>query len=143
MASSSERLTFPDQVWFDADNPGALHDALRRDFARAKAAADRRPSLRRHLAECSVCQAIGAGIASAPAPMAGRKRMKVQISPADMHQLLGLPPNFEIVHMFAADDPNMVSVLVAGAGLPETNPAAETPPFGMDVVANRTTDRTS
>ncbi len=140
--NSSERFSMPEQIWFDANNPGALHDALRLDFARAKAAIDRRPSLRRHVAGCSICQAISAATAAAPAPTAGRKRMKLVINPGQMHQLLGLPDSFEIVHMYGTDDPNTVSVLVAGEGLPETDPSAETPIAPVDVMS-RTTDRTS
>ena len=137
MAGSHERFTFPDQVWFDASNPGPLHDALRMDYARALAAVERRPSLRRHLAGCEVCQAITAATAGAPAPMAGRKRIKLEIDTEQMHRLLGLPHNFEIVHIFADDDPNIVSVLVAGEDMPEVHPAVDTPVVDLNAVTQR------
>jgi len=54
-----------------------------------------------------------------------------------MHELLNLPANFEIVHMFADDDPNLVSVLVAGEGLPEVAPGSETPVVSPETVTNR------
>jgi hypothetical protein len=141
--ATNERHTFSERVWFDANNPGPLHDALRTDYAQAKAAINQRPSLRRHMESCSVCQAITAATVGAPAPTAGRKRLKLRIDPAGMHRLLNLPENFEIVHMFAADDPNAVFVLVAGEGLPETDPAAETPTVIPDMVTGHTRDRAS
>lgn len=116
---ATERFPLNDQTWFDANNPGDLHDALRADYARVKAAAERRPSLRRHMRDCSVCAAIAAAAAAAPNPISTRKRIKLAISKPQMHQLLKLPANYEIVHMFADNDPNYVFVLVAGEGLPE------------------------
>jgi hypothetical protein len=141
--STSERISYPDQIWFDASNPGPLHDALRIDYARTKAATERRPSLRRHMAGCSICQAITAATAGAPAPSAGRKRIKLVITPEIMHRILNLPANFEIVHMFSADDPNTVSVLVAGEGLPETGWMAETPIVHPGDVAQGTANTAS
>jgi hypothetical protein len=127
MASQNERFPMVDQVWFDANNPGALHDALRADYARAMTSVERRPSLRRHFEQCSDCQGIAAANAGAPAPMAGRNRLKLRIDLPTMHRLLDLPDSFEIVHMFADDDPNIVWVKVAGEGLPEVDPTSETP----------------
>jgi hypothetical protein len=135
MTHQNERFPMPDnQMWFDANNPGALHDALRADFARARAAVERRPSLRRHFTDCSVCQAISAATTDAPAPMAGRNRLKLKVDLPTMHRLLGLPANFEIIHMFADDDPNIVWVKVAGEGLPEVAPTSETPIVTPDAV---------
>lgn len=141
--ATNERHVFSENVWFDASNPGTLHDALRTDFARTKAMVERRPSLRRHMEDCPVCQAITASTAGAPAPTAGRKRIKLRIDPAAMHRLLDLPANFEIVHMFAADDPNSVFVLVAGEGLPEVDPAVETPLVSPSTVAQAARDGAS
>lgn len=143
MASTNERHSFSEQVWFDASNPGPLHDALRADYAQTRAAAERRPSLRRHMDGCGVCQAITAATTGAPAPSAGRKRIKLKLDSESMHRLLNLPANFEIVHMFSADDPNAVFVLVAGEGLPEVPPSAETPQVDPDDVARVASDRAS
>jgi hypothetical protein len=131
----AERFPLPEQIWFDANQPSALHDALRNDFARARAAVNRRPSLRRHFEECPSCQAIAAAVAGSPGPTATRKRLKMVITPELMHELLNLPANFEIVHMFAEDDPNLVSVLVAGEGLPEVASGRETPIVSPETVA--------
>lgn len=141
MASPSFPLN--DQTWFDADNPGALHAALRADYARARALVERRPSLRRHLAGCRECAQITEATAAAPAPTAGRKRIKLVIGQEQMHRLLGLPANFEIVHMFACDDPNTVSVLIAGEGLPDTPPTEETPIAQLRDVTTDTGNRDS
>lgn len=143
MANGNERFVFPDQVWYDANNPGSLHDALRADYARAKAAAERRPSLRRHMESCSVCQAIGGATATAPNPVTTRKRIKLALGKEQMHTLLRLPANYEIVHMFADNDPNYVFVLVAGEGLPDVDPAVETPPARLADVLDDTTRRAS
>lgn len=138
MASTNERFPLPEQIWFDASNPGALHDALRTDYARAYTAIQRRPSLKRHFAACATCTAIAAATAGAPAPMAGRNRLKLKIDLPTMHRLLNLPDNFEIVHMFADDDPNIVWVKVAGEGLPEVAPTEATPTISPDQVAKGT-----
>lgn len=143
MAVTTERFPMPDQVWFDPANPGPLHDALRADYARTRAAVERRPSLRRHLESCSVCQAITAGTAAAPPPTAGRKRIKLLLGPEQMHRLLNLPANFEIVHMFATHDPNIVSVLVAGEGLPDVDPSDETPVVTPDAMTRHTRNTAS
>lgn len=124
--ATNERFVFPHQAWYDADNPGSLHDALRADYVRTKAAAERRPSLRRHMESCSVCQAISGATMAAPNPVATRKRIKLAIGHEQMHTLLKLPANYEIVHMYADNDPNFVFVLLAGEGLPDTDPAVET-----------------
>lgn len=136
--ASNERTFLPDQMWFDPGNPGPMHDALRDDYARTKVAIARRPSLRRHFAECPTCQAIEAAMMGAAAPHAGRRRLKLRIDLPSMHRMLGLPPNFEIVHMFADDDPNIVWIMVAGEGLPEVDPAAEAPQISPEAVAQRT-----
>jgi hypothetical protein len=143
MAATNERFPMPDQVWFDPANPEPLHDALRTDYAKARAAVERRPSLRRHLENCDVCQAITAATAGAPAPTAGRKRIKLVLGPEQMHRLLSLPANFEIVHMFATHDPNIVSILVAGEGLPDVDPLSETPAVTPDAMTQRTRNRAS
>jgi hypothetical protein len=135
--ATNERSFLPDQMWFDPANPDPLHDALRTDYARAKTAIERRPSLKRHFGDCTICQAITAATAGAPAPMAGRRRLKLKIDLPTMHRLLELPDNFEIVHMFASDDPNVVWVKVAGEGLPEVEPTAETPVVSPDAVTTR------
>lgn len=122
-----DRHLLPDQIWFDPANPEPLHDALRLDFVRVQAAAQRRPSLRRHMQDCSVCQAIAAATAGAPNPISTRKRLKVVLSKQLMHQLLRLPAHFEIVHMFSENDPNAVMVMIAGEGLPETSDDQEVP----------------
>jgi len=130
--NTNERFSFPDQVWFDASNPGPLHDALGSDFARVRASIERRPSLRRHFAQCPTCQEIAAAVAGTPAPTAGLKRMKVKIDMQLMHQLLGLPANVEILHMWADGDPNIVWVKVAGEGMPATDPRLPAPSFSPD-----------
>lgn len=126
MASTNERFTLPQQVWFDAANPDPLHDALRADFARTRGRALQRPSLRRHMESCEVCQQIAAVSAAAPSPTSTRRRLKLQVDKAQMHQLLRLPASFEIVHMFAENDPNCVFILVAGEGLPEIDDLSDT-----------------
>ncbi len=138
MASTNERFPMPDQMWFDANNPGPLHDALRTDFARTRAAIERRPSLKRHFADCTICTSITAATAGAPAPMAGRNRLKLKIDLPTMHQLLDLPANFEIVHMWSDPDPNVIWVKVAGEGLPEVSPTEATPTVTPDAVTKRT-----
>jgi len=143
MAGFNERFPMTDQVWFDAANPAALHDALRTDFARTKLAVERRPSLKRHVGDCPVCRAIIAAVGSTPAPTAARRRIKLVITPEAMHRMLRLPENFEIVHMFAVDDPNSVGVLVAGDGLPEADPLTETPTVSPDDVVRAARHGTS
>jgi hypothetical protein len=140
--NTNERFIFPDQIWYDANNPGPFHEALRQDYARAAASAVRRPSLRRHMTECEICEQIRTGVESAPAPSAGRRRLKLVVNQEQMHTLLNLPPNLEIVHMFADNDPNTVTILLAGEGLPEVAPGAESPLAPVDV-AQRTPNRTS
>lgn len=130
--ATNERFPLPQQAWFDPNNPGPLHDALRADFARTKARAEQRPSLRRHMESCGVCQSIAGATAAAPPPSAGRKRLKLQINKAQMHVRLGLPDNLEIVHMWADNDPNIVTVLVAGEGLPAARPDDATPTGRLD-----------
>ncbi len=132
MAGINERIPYPDRIWFDANNPGPLHDALRADYAATRTAVLARPSLRRHMESCSVCQAITTGHAAAPNPLSGRKRLKLVLGKEQMHQMLRLPENFEIVHMFAENDPNTVFVLVAGEGLPEVDDDQETPLGRLD-----------
>lgn len=131
------------QTWFDPDNPGPLHDALRLDFVRVKAAAERRPSLRRHMADCAVCQAIGAAVGSAPSPSSARRRIKLVITHEQMHSLLNLPPHFEIVHMFAENDPNIVSILLAGEGLPEQQSETATLTARLDDVVQDSVNKPS
>lgn len=140
---SDERHNLPDQIWFDANNPDPLHDAMRQDYAHAKTAIDRRPSLRRHVEDCTICRDIIAATMGAPAPTAGRRRMKLMIPPQLMHQLLNLPASFEIVHMFATDDPNAVFVMVAGDSLPEVGELVETPVTPVQVATERTTPTAS
>ena len=143
MAGANERFVFPDQIWYDANNPGPLHDALRADYARAKTAAERRPSLRRHMESCSECQALGGTTAAAPNPITTRKRIKLALGKEQMHMLLKLPANYEIVHMYADNDPNYVYVLVAREGLPDVDAAAETPVGLLEDVFGDTTRRAS
>lgn len=131
MAMTNERFPIPD-VWFDANHPDSLHEALRADYARTKTLAGRRPSLRRHMEACPECQEIGGATAAAPSPLSIRKRLKLVLNKARMHQLLGLPENFEIVHCYAENDPNLVYVLVAGEGLPESHPDDATPIGRLD-----------
>lgn len=130
--AANQRYDFSDQEWFDANNPGTLHDALRKDFMRTRAAVDRRPSLQRHVAECGVCQSIAAAAIAVPPPTSGRKRIKLVINLEQMHRLLNLPESFEIIHMYADPDPNAVTVLVAGENLPEVDPLSETPVTPLD-----------
>jgi hypothetical protein len=136
MAGINQRFV-ADGKWYDPDNkPGELHDDLRLDYAAARRNALRRPSVRRHMESCEVCQSIGAATAAAPNPLSTRKRMKLVLNAEQMHTLLRLPANFEIVHMFAQPDPNTVSILVAGEGLPEVDYATETPIARIDSVAD-------
>lgn len=134
MAGTNERFPLPERAWFDASNPGQLHDALRVDYARTRAQVLQRPSLRRHMEDCSVCQAIGGATAAAPPPSATRQRLKVVLTKSRMHQVLGLPESFEIVHMWADNDPNVITVLLAGEGLPVSHPDDETPTGRLDDV---------
>lgn len=137
MADTSIHLN---DAWHDAENPGTLHDALRLDYQRTKTTAEKRPSLRRHMETCAVCQAIAderTGVL--PAPVSTRKRIKLVIDPAQMHELLKLPAGYEIVHMYAQPDPNTVSILVAGEGLPEVSFEVETPLADVTDVTTHTT----
>lgn len=143
MAGPADRMIFSEQQWFDANNPGPLHDALRADYARTRARALQRPSLRRHMEACSVCQSISDQTAAAPSPMSTRKRLKLVLDKSRMHRLLNLPDNFEIVHMFAENDPNIVSIIVAGEGLPAVDDFTETPTARLDDVPRDTTARPS
>lgn len=138
MAVAREQFPLPHSAWFDANNPGPLHDALRADYARTVEAAGRRPSLRRHMESCDVCRAIGGATATAPNPITSRKRVKLAIDNASMRRLLDLPDNYEIVHMYAEHDPNVVFVLLAGEGLPDVDPARETPLTGPETVTRHT-----
>jgi len=141
--NSTQRFV-ADGKWYDVDNnPGELHDDLRLDYARASRNAARRPSVRRHMEACEVCLSIGAATAAAPKPLSTRKRMKLVINAEQMHTLLRLPANFEIVHMFAQPDPNTVSVIVAGEGLPEVDYFTETPVARLDDVPSATTPSAS
>jgi hypothetical protein len=139
--ATNERM-FPEQTWYDPNNPGTFHDALRTDYAKAVTAAQRRPSLRRHMDECVVCQAIGDAVEQAPNPVTTRRRFKVVLNKDLMRTLLQLPERFEIVHMYAENDPNTITILVAGEGLPEVPVDAETPTMDVDV-ARGTTDTAS
>jgi hypothetical protein len=133
MAGTNERFIFPEQVWYDATSPGSLHDDLRRDYARTRAHAIKRPSLRRHMDGCTVCQAIAGAAAPAAPPAAARRRLKIVLTRERLHQLLALPVNCEIVHAFAENDPNVVYVLIAGEGLPPmVNPDGPTPVGVLD-----------
>jgi hypothetical protein len=132
MAGFNESVA-ADSKWYDpANNPGELHDDLRRDYVATRHEVQRRPSLVRHMQACEVCQAISAAQAAAPAPSAGRKRLKFVLTKARMHQALGLPENVEIVHMWANNDPCTVTVLVAGEGLPTVDDDVETPTGRLD-----------
>jgi hypothetical protein len=143
MASSTQRFV-ADGKWYDPDNnPGELHDDLRLDFAKTRRNALRRPSVRRHMETCEVCLSIGEATAAAPNPLATRRRMKLVINPQQMHTLLKLPANFEIVHMFAQPDPNTVSIIVAGEGLPEVDHLTETPTARLGDVPSDTTPSAS
>jgi hypothetical protein len=126
MASANERFPAGGK-WYDPNNPGELHDDLRLDYASTYRHATIRPSVRRHMQACGVCQEIAAATTAAPSPTSTRKRIKLVIDKSQMHQLLRLPASFEIVHMFADNDPNYVGVLVAGEGLPEVAETGETP----------------
>lgn len=139
MAGPTDRMIFSEQQWFDASNPGPLHDALRADYARTRSRALQRPSLRRHMEACAECQALGAATATAPSPLSTRKRLKLVLDKSRMHRLLNLPDNFEIVHMFAENDPNIVSIIVAGEGLPAVDDFTETPIARLDDVERGTT----
>jgi hypothetical protein len=143
MAKSTQRFV-ADGKWYDPDNkPGELHDDLRLNYAAARRNAERRPSVRRHMESCEVCLSIAAATASAPSPLSNRKRMKLVINAEQMHTLLRLPANFEIVHMFAQPDPNTVSVLVAGEGLPEVDHLTETPVARLGDASSDTTPSAS
>lgn len=143
MAVNRDQFDLPSHIWFDPANPEPLHDALRVDYARVYAAAQRRPSLRRHIADCEVCRSIAASVAGAPNPVSTRKRIKLVLTVEMMYRLLRLPPQFEIVHMFADNDPNRVTILVAGEGLPETPATAETPIVALADVTRGAADRPS
>ncbi len=142
MAATNERFPFPGRVWFDANNPETLHDALRADYAATRSEALTRPSLRRHMESCAECQSIRGGTTAAPSPLSTRKRLKLALTKELMHRALRLPENFEIVHMYAENDPNVVFVLVAGEGLPEADPNQPTPIGRLDETGG-TTDRAS
>lgn len=131
MASPNDRSV--DDKWYDPEgNPGELHDDLLRDYATTLRSIQRRPSLVRHMQACPLCQEISAATASGPPPMAGRKRLKLVLNKARMHQVLRLPEHFEIVHMWSDNDPCTVTVLVAGEGLPAVEPEDETPIGQLD-----------
>lgn len=143
MASTNERFVYPDSFWYDANNPGPLHEALRADYARAKTHAAKRPSLRRHMAACAECLEISGATVAAPNPLSTRKRLKLVLNKAQMHTVLRLPESFEIVHIYADNDPNVVYVLVAGEGLPESGDDDETPVGRLDDVAEDSADGAS
>jgi hypothetical protein len=143
MAVNREQFPLPDQMWFDPANPEPLHEALRLDYARVYAAASRRPSLRRHIEGCETCASISAATAAAPPPLSSRKRIKLILTAEMMHRLLQLPAHFEVVHMFADNDPNLVSILVAGEGLPEVPPNTEAPIVRLSDVTQDPTNRPS
>jgi hypothetical protein len=150
MAQTSERFPLPDQqTWYDATKPEQLHEDLRRDYAPVRARATRRPSIRRHMEACPVCQEIGGVTAAAPPPVAFRRRLKIVLTRERLHQLLALPVSCEIVHAYAENDPNIVYVLIAGEGLPMVAGDDETPigvlddPADPDTVAEATASRPS
>lgn len=132
MAGVNERFPSQLQVWFDANNPGPLHDALRADYSTTRAQALVRPSLRRHMEACPECQEISGATQAAPSPLSTRKRLKLVLGKEQMHRALRLPDGFEIVHMYAENDPNAVFILVAGEGLPEVSDQDETPVGRLD-----------
>lgn len=127
MAGTNERFSYPARAWLDVNDPDALHDALRADYAGTRAQVVLRPSLRRHMESCAECVAITGATQAAPSPLSTRKRLKLVLDKERMHRALRLPENFEIVHMYVDHDPNVVYVLVAGEGLPEVDADQETP----------------
>lgn len=130
MAGTNERFPAPGRVWFDANNPEGLHEALRVDYSSARSQALARPSLRRHMESCPECQAIRTSVTGAP--VSTRKRIKLVLTRERMHTILRLPETFEIVHMYAENDPNAVFILVAGEGLPAVGDADPTPIGQLD-----------
>lgn len=112
---ADDRHFLPDQVWFDPANPEPLHDALRVDFVRVRTAAERRPSLRRHMESCATCAAIRVAPQStlSDAVQYERRRLKLTLDHDRFRELLGLPAAIEIVHVYAENDPNVVTILMA------------------------------
>lgn len=104
-------------IWYDIHDPDSLHRDLLADYPAVQAVLATRPALAKAHADCRVCAAIARDVRSVPAPATGQ-RVKLRISKDRMRQLLHLPETYEIVHMWADNDPNAVSVIVAGGALP-------------------------
>lgn len=110
------------ETWYDIGDPAKLHRDMALDFVRVRTAMTRRPALSKAHADCVVCAQLAAEQAARPAPAPARRRGKIVITQERMRQLLRLPESVEIVHMWAHPDPNSVSVLVEGPGLPAVPP---------------------
>ncbi len=102
-----------DEPWYDpVGNPEQLHEDLRRNPLPLLAQAQQRPSLRRHIESCETCRQIR----EPGMPPDPRQRMVVALDHVRLRELLGLPPDIEILHVYALDEPNVVKILLSGAG---------------------------
>lgn len=115
-------------TWYDAGNLGDFHRDLATNRALTLDCIQKRPVMLQHVQDCAVCQRIiaqqpstpvAAPTAPSPAAPARRHRMRVILKPSAMHTLLGLADNHEIIFMYAEANPNVVSVLIEGADLPD------------------------
>jgi hypothetical protein len=117
--------------WYDPNDPAQMHEDLRTNYAAATEIIGRRPSTQKHFDTCPDCRAVREAQNNAPSPLATRKRLKVRITAALMHQLLKLPASHEIVIMYSEPDPNAVYVILAGEDLPAVAEGDPTPVAGQ------------
>lgn len=108
--------------WIDTEDPIALHLVMRANYAGAQAMLARRPALRKAHEGCQICARIVAEQAGAAPAGVAPTRKRLVIDQALMRRLLHLPAGVEIVHMYADNQPNVVSVITYGAHPPAADP---------------------
>lgn len=99
--------------WYNVDAPQELHDDLRRLGPAAHRHARRRPSVARHMEKCEICREL-TGQWSAEIPDRSLESvLRLKIDHAELRMLLELPDELMIVHVYATDEPNEITVLLA------------------------------